>query len=339
MVFETLASKALGKFLGKYVEGLEQASNLRLFQNGETELKNLNFKVKAIEEDFLKGKLPINLKGAYAGKILLKIPFTNLVNEPVIVVVEDVYVVAGPKQEPTRKEQEEVSKIKRQDEIKALETLPTPPSSPSSQKPWEKKGFLGAFIEKIIDNIQLRIKNIHIRYESDTNIPGHPNLAIGITLESILIQSTDPMWVPQEFVPGQHKITYKLLSLNNFGVYFNSGEEPLEFKSPSEMAELMKNLIFTAENQPKHEFLVHPISLSVKVALNKNPVPEKENPRIKASVEIDKIGVSLKESQFSDLMGVVKYMTIQDRRSKVFFFSFSKIIFMRKKILIFLLSH
>ena len=35
----------------------------------------------------------------------------------------------------------------------------------------EKQTYIGAMVQKIVDNLQIEIKGIHIRYEDDTNTP------------------------------------------------------------------------------------------------------------------------------------------------------------------------
>jgi hypothetical protein len=35
----------------------------------------------------------------------------------------------------------------------------------------EKQTYIGAMVQKIVDNLQIEIKGIHVRYEDDTNTP------------------------------------------------------------------------------------------------------------------------------------------------------------------------
>jgi vacuolar protein sorting-associated protein 13A/C len=53
-------------------------------------------KFDAIEK-LLHGKLPVHLKSAHLGHLLVRIPWANLTTEAVRILVEDVYVVATPK--------------------------------------------------------------------------------------------------------------------------------------------------------------------------------------------------------------------------------------------------
>lgn len=57
-------------------------------------------------------------------------------------------------------------------------------------------GFITQLTNKIVDNLQFTMKNIHIRYEDKISDPGHP-FAAGITLKELSALSTDEEWVPK----------------------------------------------------------------------------------------------------------------------------------------------
>ena len=52
----------------------------------------------------------------------------------------------------------------------------------------KEDGMMAKFGKKIIDNLQLTIKNVHIRFE---DIGQHDNYAWGLTLENIAFTTTD----------------------------------------------------------------------------------------------------------------------------------------------------
>lgn len=53
--------------------------------------------------------------------------------------------------------------------------------------------FVEKLITNIIKNIQLTIKNIHIRYEDTTTNPQSP-FSLGVTLSDLIVESTDENW-------------------------------------------------------------------------------------------------------------------------------------------------
>lgn len=77
--------------------------------------------------------------------------------------------------------------------------------------------------EKIIDNIQLSFKNIHLRWEDATS-----GFSFGITLKDFQANTTDSDWKPafidRSTKPEIKSAVYKLLSLEGLRVYWNSRE-------------------------------------------------------------------------------------------------------------------
>lgn len=63
---------------------------------------------------------------------------------------------------------------------------------------------------QIIKNVQLKITNIHIRYEDKVTHPNHP-FAMGITLSNLSLETTDESWRPtivQEMVTKIYKVHF-----------------------------------------------------------------------------------------------------------------------------------
>jgi vacuolar protein sorting-associated protein 13A/C len=54
---------------------------------------------------------------------------------------------------------------------------------------------------KVVDNLQVFVDKIHIRYEDSTSNPNHP-FAFGITLGGLHAQSTDVDWKPTFLTVG-----------------------------------------------------------------------------------------------------------------------------------------
>jgi hypothetical protein len=79
-------------------------------------------------------------------------------------------------------------------------------------------GSMSSLVSKIIDNIQIDIKNIYIRMEdsiSNTSLPW----CFGATLGSISIYTTNDSW-ERDFVTDK-QITKKAIKLENFAMFLN----------------------------------------------------------------------------------------------------------------------
>lgn len=79
--------------------------------------------------------------------------------------------------------------------------------------------------KKIVDNLEIKLCHIHIRYEDNTTFPGE-TFSCGCTLESFLVTTTDEKW-SETFVNRASKgkdgssMNFKLAKSSNFGVYWN----------------------------------------------------------------------------------------------------------------------
>jgi vacuolar protein sorting-associated protein 13A/C len=61
----------------------------------------------------------------------------------------------------------------------------------------EKKedGMMSRLGKKVVDNLQLRIKNVHVRFEEGTSTSNN-SYAWGLTLDEISLTTTDATWKP-----------------------------------------------------------------------------------------------------------------------------------------------
>jgi hypothetical protein len=69
--------------------------------------------------------------------------------------------------------------------------------------------------------LQLKIKNVHFRYEDDTTITGQL-FALGVTIDSLAARSFDDKWVPRFVEWGSGDTSFKLMELSKFSVYWDN---------------------------------------------------------------------------------------------------------------------
>ena len=116
--------------------------------------------------------IPITVKRGILGKLEVKIPWTSLSTDPTVVVLEDICLLVVPKEasydEDYKKREEETKNGALQIFQLAREEIYEAPK----EAPTEKKGFVDKMMEKVVRNVRIEIKNIHIRYEDDLSISG-----------------------------------------------------------------------------------------------------------------------------------------------------------------------
>ena len=143
----------------------------------DVELTNMKLRLEALNAL----KLPVKVKSGFLGSIKLKVPWSKLGQEPVLVYLNRIFLLVEPATKVEGCTDDFVQEAKRsrvrEMEIKLLE-------SKHKQEAEENTSWLGSLINTIIGNIKVSITNIHIRYEDTESNPGHP-FAAGITLENL----------------------------------------------------------------------------------------------------------------------------------------------------------
>lgn len=105
----------------------------------------------------------------------------------------------------------------------------------------ENDTFVSALITKIIDNLQVVIKNIHVRFEDNKSHAKKP-FALGLTLSNLSAVSTDPNW-NEAFIEDSKAPTHKLLKLDSLAVYWTPSSESLMNLPSTEFITRFKSLV------------------------------------------------------------------------------------------------
>jgi len=127
-------------------------------------------------------------------------------------------------------------------------------------------------IARMIKNIHVEIKKIHIRYEDHVSFKMHP-FSVGFTLNTFIVESCTSSWeVTKEELKEMHAITqiFKLCTLDGFTVYLNVDEEEYnETLSPS--TRLYDGIATMDYIPPNYQYLLGPIYVKAKMKLNPKP--------------------------------------------------------------------
>nr|XP_045619802.1 vacuolar protein sorting-associated protein 13D-like isoform X1 [Procambarus clarkii]XP_045619809.1 vacuolar protein sorting-associated protein 13D-like isoform X1 [Procambarus clarkii] len=313
-MLEGLATWVLNNYLGKYLENLHTDQLSIGLLKGEVELENVPLRKDALRHL----DMPVEVRTGFVGKVKLQIPVSRLRSEPWVIMFEQLYLVAGPvKLEEFDEEAEEAAfqarKIAQLDGLEAAwradqEARYEASHYANSYSSWLSYGT--SFLTNIIENIQLKIRDVHLRYEDDRSIPGQV-FAYGLTIDSLALQSSDDHWIPRFVYGGDSKMAYKLLELTNMGLYWDTTTEVYSGKSFGELAALM----FSAIEKRDHEYLLQPVSATacVKRNLSEAPLRSRSNPRMTCDLKLEKFPLGLSESQYRQ---VVKWNKEYDRLEK-----------------------
>ena len=138
---------------------------------------------------------------------------------------------------------------------------------------------MSQLIQKIIDNIQIKITNIYIRIEDTLSIPNQP-FALGVVIGSMEAQTMSDAWVP-EFIANK-EITNKQFTIKDFAVYMNFSSDAREVVLFDHLTKewtdaedydakcrrfLMQECSFS---NPNNNYVIERYSADMRIALNKN---------------------------------------------------------------------
>ncbi|KAL7793859.1 hypothetical protein V8C37DRAFT_80245 [Trichoderma ceciliae] len=311
-MLEGLVAGLLNRFLGMYVKNFDPTQLKVGIWSGDVKLRNLELRREALDQL----KLPINVIEGHLGELTLYIPWSNIRGAPVKVFIEDVYLLASPKEEAQYDEEEEERRKQRlkMEKLESAELLKERTKAGMSQEEQKKnQSFAQSLATKITDNLQITVKNIHIRYEDSISAPGHP-FALGFTLEEFSAVSADGQWTPS-FIQNSSTVTHKLATLGALAVYWNTDTELFssgrEAAGPSqetmphdEMVDKFKSMLGKIHDpDSSNQFILKPVSGQAKIELDKSG--DIEAPKFKATLLFDEIGVVLDDDQYRDALMMV----------------------------------
>uniref|UniRef100_A0A673N380 Vacuolar protein sorting-associated protein 13C-like n=1 Tax=Sinocyclocheilus rhinocerous TaxID=307959 RepID=A0A673N380_9TELE len=333
MVFETLVSDLLNRFIGDYVENLDK-SQLKIGIWGGK-----------LSSEF---DVPFKVKAGQIGKLTLKIPWKNLYNEAVVATLDGLYLLVVPgatesklfsspynaiKYDPVKEEhyqqeakQKELQRIEETLQLVArrgsqagefvfnLESYvyKNPPQGmyrpiPIAEKPQEEKKdtFAEKLATQVIKNLQVKITSIHIRYEDDVSDPQRP-LAMGMTLSELSLQTADENWKPC-ILNEAAKIIYKLGRLECFCAYWNVNGPIFYRGSWEEIVDKLKVGISTKNEELKgYQYIFKPIFASARMCINPNAEVELKSPKANLHLEVQNIAIEMTKPQYMSMVDLLE---------------------------------
>src|SRR5271163_933880 len=218
-MLEGLVASLLNRFLGMYVKNFDPKQLNVGIWSGDVTLRNLELRKEALDQLHL----PINVVEGHLGQLTLSIPWSNLRGKPVKVDIEDVFLLSAPKEEADYdvEEEEQRAHALKIEKLESAELLKERNTEGMSQEEQQKnQSFTQSFTTAIVDNLQVSIKNVHLRYEDSIAAPGHP-FAVGLTLKEMSAVSTDSDWRPT-FIQSTSGTSHKLAVLNALSLYWNT---------------------------------------------------------------------------------------------------------------------
>ncbi|KAM9860925.1 intermembrane lipid transfer protein VPS13C [Aulostomus maculatus] len=314
MVFESMVSDLLNRFIGDYVENLDKSQLKIGIWGGNVVLENLRVKENALSEF----DVPFKVKAGQIGKLTLKIPWKNLYNDAVVATLEGLYLLVVPgaigsqlktcpynaiKYDAAKEERyQQEAKQRELQRIEEALQMAARREKPADEK---KDTFVEKLATQVIKNLQVKISSIHLRYEDDVSDPQRP-LSMGVTLSELSLQTTDENWKPC-ILNEAAKIIYKLGCLECLCAYWNVNS-PIFYKGSWEnIVDQLKSGISSKDQELLHyQYIFKPIFASARMCINPNAELELKNPKANLHLEVQNIAIEMTKPQYLTMVELLE---------------------------------
>ena len=317
---KNLLLNVLVDVLGKFVDGLA-VENLKVgVFSGKIELQNLKLKTSALEEL----DLPVTVTNGSLKHLNLKIPWTSLESKPVRMEIDGLLLQLGPF-DIQKANAEQLKKAILNAKHAALLKIEDSILQSATLENKDAANYMQKLAVKIIDNIEVSITNVHVRYE-DFHAPSQHHFAAGLTLESISVSTTDRNWT-EKFVTrderkGKSDTIHKLGNMRNCTVYWNPEVDPWGLLSPDAWETQMMGHIFRGESagtnfiEEMHYIVKPPNDLSVKVAHCEQP-KDPDSPKVDVNVSSSYLLGGMDKLQLHQIMACAQTFKMLEYRKQM----------------------
>jgi vacuolar protein sorting-associated protein 13A/C len=174
-------------------------------------------------------------------------------------------------------------------------------------KPKEDKTFAEKLSAQIINNVQIKISDIHIRYEDNASCS--TPFAFGITLSNFSVHTTNSEWNKTLISQSLTEI-YKVAQLESLAVYMNCDCKLFQEYSQDNYLVMFRESIATRTMKPSdYDFILGPINSEAQLILNPDPETNEipfSIPKMILNLTMEKLGVGLTKSQYQDMMQLIE---------------------------------
>ncbi|XP_046964855.1 vacuolar protein sorting-associated protein 13D [Vanessa cardui] len=306
-MLEGLVAWVLNNYLGKYVENLNTDQLSVALLSGKVELENLPLKKDALR--YL--GLPVEIKAGFIGKVQLHVPVRQIRSAPWLIAIEKLYLVAAPVNldEWDSAVEATIAHERKMALLDALEAQWRAEHEASdagyyaaSYSSWLSYGT--GLLANIVENLQLKLNDVHIRYEDALTCPGRA-FACGLAVESLAAESCDAGW-RRGFTPLDDPCSFKLLELHNLALYWDPMPVPAGMMADCTVAELTERMRNTWS--AAHRYMLAPTTASARVRRERCELPlrDRNRPRLACHLTLDAVQMRLTARQYSEMAGCAR---------------------------------
>ncbi|KAK1261415.1 hypothetical protein QJS04_geneDACA020279 [Acorus gramineus] len=301
-MFERLVSQLLEGYLGRYIDIQKEQLKILLW-NEEVLLEKVELRLEAF--DYL--QLPFSLKQGQVGRLSIKIPWKKLGWDPINISLEDIYVLASQRDDS----EWNLDLVERRELAGKKAKLNAAELAKLSKRVSDNRAghsFISYISAKIIDSIQVTIKNVHIVYVDKHNDLAKFTFGLRFSSLSVVIDSR----VKQNYSgasTGKLKggQVNKIVEISTLGIYCNMYEQYPTFSGTNNHTDFQQS--YNANSNPEDDdYIIPPFDATVFLMVNKSGKVD-GTPQNSITAELTSLVILLKEVQLQQIMSLWDYFS------------------------------
>eukprot|EP00347_Sterkiella_histriomuscorum_P018285 403346093 len=280
---------------------------------------NLNLdQVKLKEDALLKLNLPIKIELGIINHLEIRIPWLTIGSSPVEVHIQGLNLIISPQKQQDWQVIDIFDQAYLEEKLLAAIT-----DIKSKLQKDENQGYLEKLATKVVDNLQITIQDVHIRFED--HFTSQQQYNFGICLKLLEVQTTNNQWI-RKFVDrtqsGAGQNLFKLLKIEGFGLYLNPNDSMIVHQQTDDQLKRIQLMSAIVQNDDGHlQFMLSPMNLIIKMEYQTKP-----NKKANLSINLDYINITILKSQLKCLLKsfelVSEYRKVQNYLIKTRKFKF-----------------
>ncbi|XP_076036664.1 intermembrane lipid transfer protein VPS13A-like isoform X3 [Oratosquilla oratoria] len=298
-VAKKIVAGLVNRWFSQYVEDVNTQEVNDALLAGQVNLTNLRIRKDAFSFlDYYYGSpLPVEVKRGIIGRVSLTIPYSSFFTQPVIVNIEDIFILVTPVAEYDEEREKELERSQKKQALSRIFPEVVPDSDNAGNT-----SFWGLLYNRIWNNLELHIDNVHIRYE-DTVSCSQP-LVIGFCLQSLSAETTNHKWKKTQ-IEGNASTVNKVVDFVSASFYMNPGSDRQRLVKPHINSELwhqylQQGLQAFSINDEHFNFVMQPVRCKVK--MRQQVMREARVPGLLVDAVIKDAAISLSHSQYLALL-------------------------------------
>ena len=277
--------------LGKYINGLDDLKTYSIaFWKGDLTLDSLSLKTTAFSF------LPFSLLHGSIDTIHVHVPWNALGSKSIQIEIQGIHVLLT-----TENKSKNTFKIEKRNALERMDCMRKHVDSTLS----EKTGFWSSLTQRVIENLQITIRNVNIRYEDQDE-----SCVVQVGWDELRLDTMDKHGLKVFVKQDEGGLLHKCLELCEFKMSWEKCIKKEDFlqeriTSEKEIHEIQALLALKKLNETSDTYLIPPMGMICKVIQNET-MDFSNLAKWSIDIPLQEIAVHLKQQQFDDMMRLQK---------------------------------